>query len=272
MFLKIFRYEFKTVLKIMLITTAVSLGLALLFGGVVRIIEEIIKNASTENPMSLVYAQLFSEFVSAIAKVGIAAALAVQEIILFIRFYKSVASDEAYLTFTLPASDKDQHRARTLVMLVWSVICVTVMLCDFCLFETIAYGTTDRNMIVMIYNDVFYGEPDILPLIEAIVLGFIAECTIILEVMLAVMIANRVATKFKIGATIGFIALFYYVQVALLLLSAITLFWLYSSVEAFWSNTLVFTELVMLGYIIVFALLGCLSFFFTGKLFKKINI
>ncbi len=271
MFLKIFKYEFKSVLKVMIITIAVSAGLALLLGTFVRILNEIAMNVTSTNAQ--VYLSLVSGFMTTIARLGISAALVVQEIILFIRFYKSVSSDEAYLTFTLPATAKEQHRSRTLVVLLWGIISAAVMLVDLFIFEALAYGNSEYGGIISELRTMLrFTDIPVILFLEIGVLEILADLVIGLEIMLAIMVANKVASKFKIGATIGFIALFYYAQVAILLLSVVLLVIAFTSIEAFVANSLPFIEAALLGYIVVFALVGFLAFFFTGKLFEKINV
>ena len=114
MLLKIFRHEFKKLRSVSFILYGAMIVLGVIIGVSSRAFFRSVESDSASNGF-LVATSSMMIMVSVLALSGV---LTVAEICVIYRFYRAVSSDEAYLTFTLPVSMKEQFWARFLVMLV----------------------------------------------------------------------------------------------------------------------------------------------------------
>ena len=124
MFSKIFKTEFVKNVKTFLIIMGVMLGISLISGlsGLASYDEE---------GRSVGWISFACRMINALTYPIISFGFAALVYVLFGSFYRAVATDEAYLTFTLPASMKDQLFARLLVIIVWLAIFFAAMILSF---------------------------------------------------------------------------------------------------------------------------------------------
>lgn len=113
MFLKIFKHAFLRPLKSCLLLMGISL-LCSVLGGLFYFWS---KPIDWQNLRLLYRIGSLLQFFSKLL-------LFLQLVIIFISFNKTVATDEAYLTFTLPTSNKEQYWARFFAVAIWSLIVV----------------------------------------------------------------------------------------------------------------------------------------------------
>ncbi len=197
MFSKIFKTEFVKNARTFLIITGVMLGISLVSGllGLASYGEE----EQTERWFTFA-CRMINVLTYPIISFGFASLVYV----LFGSFYRAVATDEAYLTFTLPASMKDQFFARLLVIIVWlAIFFVAVVVSSVVAFMpmrlksgvilTPSFGESFRNMTV---NSFFISLETFL-LISAGVLFLISE------VVFAILFSNRLSRRKKMGKVIG---------------------------------------------------------------------
>lgn len=128
MFVKLLKHEWKASAKLLIILSACMLGLAVLMGFDLQIIESLIAdsykaNAATDTMMS-VPAILFAFF----CYLAFILYVAGVPLILLNRFYKSRFTDEGYLTFTLPVKPSQIFLSTAVNMLIWMVIMACVLL------------------------------------------------------------------------------------------------------------------------------------------------
>ena len=116
MFSKIFKTEFVKNVKTFLIIMGAMLGISLVSG--------ILGLASygEEEGQTVGWLTFACRIVNVLTYPIISFGFASLVYVLFGSFYRAVATDEAYLTFTLPASMKEQFFARLLVIIVWLAI------------------------------------------------------------------------------------------------------------------------------------------------------
>ena len=129
MFSKIFKTEFVKNAKTFLIIMAVVLGVSIVTGllsSLSSYISGLYDSALSdpnfqgkEMPAIVIWLCVASGILTAFTFPAVYGGHAALAIVLFVSFYKSVATDEAYLTFTLPASMKEQFFARLLVIIAW---------------------------------------------------------------------------------------------------------------------------------------------------------
>lgn len=209
MFSKIFKTEFVKNVKTFLIIMGVMLGISLISGlsGLASYDEE----GRTVGWISFA-CRMINALTYPIIMFGFAALVYV----LFGSFYRAVATDEAYLTFTLPASMKDQLFARLLVIIVWLAIFFAAMRLSFVVaFMPMLlkqgvnlapdFGELFKNMTV---NSFFI-------LLEVFLLVLGGALFLISAVVFAILFSNRLSRRKKIGKVIGTLTLMgFFLEVA----------------------------------------------------------
>ena len=107
MFSRLLKYDIKAVLKIAIIISLSAIGASLLGGAALRTYFTL----SGEEDTRLLRSLLIVVFVLSIF--AVLATSVVISVLVFVRFYKNLYTDEGYLTFTLPTSRKTIHLAKT---------------------------------------------------------------------------------------------------------------------------------------------------------------
>ena len=214
MLLKIFRHEFKKLRSVSFILYGAMILLGVIIGVSSRELLRSLDSDSTSNGF-LVATSSMMIMVSVLALSGV---LTVAEICVIYRFYRAVSSDEAYLTFTLPVSMKEQFWARFLVMLVYSVLSSLALSVAVALFVLIAIPSYAINgffedMKTIFATIVQSGSAEAwLLIVEGIVCVVAYFLMSLAETMLAVLLAHSLSRKHKAGATIGVLIGLGYVQ------------------------------------------------------------
>ena len=102
MFKKLLKYDMKATWRVWWILIPSLFGLSTLFALSLRIITE---TAEQENPhVFTILLSLLSMLFMSIAYIGFFGSIVMTEVLVFVRFYKNLFTDEGYLTFTLPVS------------------------------------------------------------------------------------------------------------------------------------------------------------------------
>ena len=108
MLLKLFKRAFNRSAKIVIILSCISVGLGLLSGTFFAIASNLSNN---------VYINTLASVLMAMASFGISGLSLCSMIIVYNHFRKAVTTDEAYLTFTLPATPAKQMGSRYLAII-----------------------------------------------------------------------------------------------------------------------------------------------------------
>lgn len=207
---KLFKYDLRSIWRyfwIILVTVpALSLIASLLFRHALSLDTE--KTAA-----KLVFGiEMFVFVISLIAVIG---SVVVTEVLLLIRFYKNLYSDEGYLTFTLPVSRKDILLAKTLNALVWSfahaaliVVCTMI----FLLICPTPPSYSDAFISLLAFEIISFVMKTIWSSIGAWTLLYAFEALVLIAVtiffnislwQLAITVGSIVAKKAKVLAGIG---------------------------------------------------------------------
>ena len=122
MLLTCFKHDFKALSRI-LVPVLICIGAAAVLGFCDTLI------VFGEKPYDIMSGNLIGGMLSASAIGGLiviamllAAAVTVMMVLIFVRFYRSMVTDEAYLTFTLPVSAGTLIASKFLASLVWMLI------------------------------------------------------------------------------------------------------------------------------------------------------
>ena len=133
MFLKLFRHDFRGLARWMWpvmigIGGAAVLGFinTLVLGRAARVDNYELPNPAGERLL------ITSVGGTALVAMALAAAVTVIAVLIFVKFYKSMVTDEAYLTFTLPVTAGQLIGAKFLSAAVWALIGGAVIFLAFC--------------------------------------------------------------------------------------------------------------------------------------------
>lgn len=211
MFSKIFKTEFVKNIKTFLIIMGAMFGISLISGllGLVPY--------GDEDGQTVGWLTFACRMINALTFPIISFGFASLVYVLFGSFYRAVATDEAYLTFTLPASMKEQFFARLLVIIVWlAIFFVAAVLSSVVAFMPMrvkngiiflgpSLGELFRNMTV----NSFFTTLEVFLLIAGGVLFLISA------VVFAILFSNRISRRKKIGKVIGtLVAMGFFLEVA----------------------------------------------------------
>ena len=202
MFLKIFRHEFKKLFSVTFILFGAQLLLGLFVGVSVRIMTEMESALNVFIASSLSGVMMFS-----ILAMGVVCAAI--SILIVYRFYRSISSDEAYLTFSLPATTKEQLGARFLVMYLYNLISYVVLILaiGICVLTAVSFPQISEMLSSVMENlrELFLqlDVSAVLYSVEGIFALLVFSLLSVSETMFAVILAHVAAKKHKAGATVG---------------------------------------------------------------------
>lgn len=126
MFAKLLKYDFRSTKKIGLILLLCILGAAVLGGAGIVSIVGIVESGISDALRSVLTVMLTLTIVMSVITLIIAAF--VMFVYICVNFYKSLVTDEGYLTFTLPVKAKDILLSKTVNGIVWMVITVLAII------------------------------------------------------------------------------------------------------------------------------------------------
>lgn len=106
---KLLKHEFKATARLLL-----PLYLVLI---VLTLVDRVSLSLNLKGPLGVIPGFSTLAYVTSILAIAV-----VSYVIIFIRFYKNLLTDEGYLMFTLPVTPKDLINAKLLVSFVWNII------------------------------------------------------------------------------------------------------------------------------------------------------
>lgn len=144
MFAKLLKHEFRATGKMLLLLSALALGMGAVGAGVLRFL--IYGYGQTQAPEGVMVLLLISgTFLMVGICLSLFAYLIGVEIYLLVRFYRSRFTDEGYLTFTLPASSH-QIFASSYVHFILSNLWAALVFC-LSLLILVAFGTATEGLV-----------------------------------------------------------------------------------------------------------------------------
>ena len=256
MFLKIYKHSFlasfRTIFPLLIIQPILGI-----IGGVLSKLADVFK----ENlHLASVFASVSSILVFAISIMAFA-----EVIMALSAFKKAVATDEAYLTYTLPATAGQQLGARTLTIATWFAISSVVAFISFTLYSALA-GTTpvgDMNINVSEWN----GERGLI-VFEVILFIITLEISVLFHAVFGVLFAQKLSTKTKTRSANVMTGMLGFGEVVLILILFINLV-----VSLATSNSPQIAEygthIFLWVMIAVFAITGGLCYFLSYKFMSR---
>jgi hypothetical protein len=204
MFKKLLKYDMKAVWRVWWILIPSLLGLSTFFAMSIRIF---IETATQEShhifPLLLSFLSMF--FMS-IAYIGFFGSIVMTEILVFVRFYKNLFTDEGYLTFTLPVSRRQLLLSKVISGTAGMCASMGVCFVNVFMMNAIAYASieesisteylpTDTTVLEILFGGVYVAEA-----VTAIVLA--ALCAV-LFLYACITFASMIVKKGKLIVAIG---------------------------------------------------------------------
>lgn len=210
MFLRIFKREFSLLIKIILILSAISAGVALLLGFGARLTSEHLSRVASTGRVPTFFS--FAMFASYLGPVGIAAIFIVQIVVAVLRFYRATMSDEAYLTFTLPATGSEQYRARFLALFLYVLIAAATGAIGYIVYFSIAIGPAEV-FTSLAEGFVNMAKSNAVGLILLILILLIQPLKYSSEFIFNILFASKIARRGRFGVAVGLTAAMFYAEI-----------------------------------------------------------
>ena len=203
MFVKLLKYDMRSVWRVWWIMALSVLGMSVVGGVGLRIV------------LALIEADIFPFFIFLgfilvfACVMAIVASAVGTELLVFIRFYKNFFTDEGYLTFTLPVSRKNLLFSKTLNALIWTAAQAILMF--ICIFLVILIGVPvsvgyDFFRELTFTFSALFAEVGLWSMIYALEILFLIICSILFSISLihfCITMGAMLAKKAKVLAAIG---------------------------------------------------------------------
>ncbi|MDR0952400.1 MAG: hypothetical protein LBM18_05695 [Oscillospiraceae bacterium] len=222
---KLIKYDFKSLMRILIPANIAILGAAILAALSLQFSLRTSVGAMLRGGFMQLMRTL-SGLLVGLMFIGIAAACLFITFMVFYRFYKNFISDEGYLTFTLPVKTSQLLWSKLITASIWMLITGIVGL--FSLLVFLLLGTSETSFfnteIFAILGELFrvFGSATGSKLfLELMLFTLVAMVANILHIYLALIIGGVVAQKHKLLAGIGF---YFIINVAQGIVSSIVTF------------------------------------------------
>lgn len=210
MFRKLLKYDMKAIWKYWWILAVTTLGVSVVGGAALK---HLIAFAPEETQGAGVLITIVCSLLFFISVIGIAVAFYGTAILLLVRFYKNLFTDEAYLTFTLPVKRRQILLSKIVNAMFWTVVHGIVLIISAFVICVIAMpssggGFFNTEIISGISNAVsgfidLVGAWVIVYFIEALLLILLYTLFFINLMHMCITIGSIIAKKHKVLASIG---------------------------------------------------------------------
>ena len=199
MFSKLLKYDFKAMKRF---------GFPLLFGiagaAIVGALAAFVLSRTVESSaegFGLFLLITGSTMLLLMTVIMLAVAFSAITVMIYVNFYKSLVTDEGYLTFTLPVQVKDIIRAKLLNGVLWMIMVGLAIVAAFALILT---PMNIWGEFSLIFEDAFFSFKSA-PLLAVLYLLFIPTATVntLLLYFVAIFFGSVIAKKNKLLASIG---------------------------------------------------------------------
>lgn len=209
MFGKLLKYDFRAIGRVWWIIAVSVVGISFVGSLAFRFLFEF---AETEETAGLFV--VFAILSLMVCAVALAASVFVTLILVYLRFYKNLFTDEGYLTFTLPVTRSDLLRSKTVNAVIWTVlhtlllgVCALIFLLiappaeegegllSFAAFEALGTGLAE-----------IWAECGAWAVLYGVEILLIALCSVLYSVSLVhfcITVGSVIAKKMKLLAAIG---------------------------------------------------------------------
>ncbi len=205
------KYDFKSISKYALPLLLV-LGIAVIVGSVSGYITTATARDAAEGAVGIFdsLGTMGAGMINMLCYLALISAGVGITVIIFVDFYRATASDEAYLTFTLPVPAKHILFSKLLTSLAWSVIVSAAMLVGMFLmifFTFLGMGPEVKLALESIWelieNSLYLPGPVNLYYALTAIHSIVASVTSQLLIFFAIFFGSVIAKKRKVVASIG---------------------------------------------------------------------
>ncbi len=278
MLLKVFKHDFKTASRYEL-PVLIGLLLATVIGCVdVFILSAVVNGYRVNNVFVTMIGSIVGSLGMLLGFIAVAAGCSIMVFMLYYRFYKSMVTDEAYLTLTLPVSPTKLLLGKLFSAFLWMLISAVATAISFCaIFSCVTSIVEEAPSIFQIFSDAYRSMGfTVGNLITYIICAVVTSVSGLLQVFMAILFAGSVAKKHKALAAIGLVFGINFVvstvsQIISAIISVITAIGSQTSSAAL--ESILFIDTNVWIQTVISAGLGVLFFFLSRHLIKnKVNL
>jgi hypothetical protein len=156
-------------------------------------------------PLKIIGSFVMIAFVSSII-----ASLSVTFIVMILRFYKNLMSDEGYLMFTLPVKSSHLINSKLIVSLMWNIVSVLVVIASLFILLISPENFANLREAIPFYFNLFmmsFEGSHLLVIIEFGVMTFISLVQQILLIYVSIAIGNLFSSHRVLGSFASYIAI-----------------------------------------------------------------
>lgn len=258
---KLMKHEIKATGKILLPLYIIMLLLSLVNRAFLNI--EVLQST----PLKIIGSFVMIAFVSSII-----ASLSVTFIVMILRFYKNLMSDEGYLMFTLPVKSSHLINSKLIVSVMWNIVSVLVVLASLFILLISPENFAALREAIPFYFDLFmmsFEGSRLLVIIEFVVMTFISLVQQILLIYVSIAIGHLFSGHRVLGSFASYIAINTIIQIVTTVLLVIIVRLSNSSLEQMETVP----EVVFLFTIVFSSILTALYYIGTNYILsKKLNL
>ncbi len=211
MFLKLMKYEMKACSRFGLwVLTAILLA-GLVLGSSVSLL------SSFQNDDKYLFLQMTAGLMSAMAYFVLIGSATVMVLLLLLRFYKTMVTDEAYLTLTLPVSTSSLLLSKLLTAMIWTLFSgLAIVAAIFIVLSMISQFVPNSFILSDVLQQLSEALTQTLPnvfaeaglsyfftLLLLLLIGLASAAESVFSVFMAILIGSCLARKHKLLASIG---------------------------------------------------------------------
>lgn len=253
---KLIKHELKATGRILLPLYIIMLLLSL----VNRVLSDI---NIFNGPLNTIRVFIMSAYV-----ISILATLVITFVVIVLRFYKNLMSDEGYLMFTLPVKPTQLINSKLIVSLLWNIVSIVIVGASL----LIIFATPTRMDTFWGFFDAMFislkdsfGNNYTLLIVEFLLLMFISFIQQILLIYVSIAVGHLFNGHKVLGSFASYIAISTFMQIVITLILAIWAFLAGSNLEELDA----IPQLVFPFSIIFSLVFNALFYFATNYIFKK---
>ena len=215
MLLKFFKHDFKSLSRFGVPALFVIAG-AMLLGCIdISTLSVFLKNDALENSSLSQFASVFTSLGLGISFIALYAAVITVTVMIYVRFYKTMVSDEGYLTMTLPVTPSKILLGKLISAILWILIVTAACLLAFAgiagLYLRLLVPVEDAETMFEFseyffdtIKDYYVGSGNNISIVLYAVNIFISQISGMLLGFTSILFGGCVARKHKVLAAIGF--------------------------------------------------------------------
>ena len=218
MFKKLLKYDLRTVAKLWWIGPAVSVIAAIIGALLVRFFNDVVEK--TPNNFFVDLFSLFATLACILCVSAILISFAFTMVLVFVRFYKHLFTDEGYLTFTLPAKRKTILLSKTVNATIWLTSHAVIIFFSIILFILLATPLEKGDFLInfsffvdvwdilKFLWEVLFGVWLVVYILEIILISFIYLIFSMVLIHFCITFGSVLVKKAKLLMSVGFYYVF----------------------------------------------------------------